>query len=151
TRKREVINEQCRNGKRRPRSMMKVSRTMNNSTSSFNPARLIDQIADWFYPVEIWSKKATKLKRQRKRVIGWLRKKHKDDASLALAEKLESCKLKARCKSPACPECAYAARRVLTSVIKKYLDDQVQAGSTIVCLSVVPADGIINPGQLSGA
>jgi hypothetical protein len=98
---------------------------MNNPTSPFNPARLSDQIADSFYPVEGWSKKGTKLKRKREKDVGWLRKKFKDDQpSLALADKLEGCKPKARCKSPACPECAYAARQLLTTIIKKYLEGQ---------------------------
>jgi hypothetical protein len=123
---------------------------VNNSTSPFNPARLNDQIDDPCYLVPGWSKEATKLKRERKRVIEWLRKKFKDDKpSLRLGEKLETCKPNARCKSPACPECGYAARQLLTPVIQKYLDDQTEADNQIVCVSVVPADGIINPGQLS--
>jgi hypothetical protein len=125
---------------------------MNNSISSFNPARLTDQIPESSYPVEGWSKKATKLKRKREALIEWLHKKYKDDtSSLALADKLEGCKPQARCKSPACPECAYAARQLLTTIIKKYLDDQTEAGSPIVCLSIVPADGIVAPEQLSPA
>jgi hypothetical protein len=98
---------------------------MNNSTSSFNPARLTDQIPESSYPVEGWSKKATKLKRKREALAAWLRKKFIDDQpSLALADKLESCKPNARCKSPACPECAYAAEQWLTPVIEKYLEGQ---------------------------
>jgi len=125
---------------------------MNNSTSNFNPARLIDQIDESFYPVPGWSEKGTELNREREARVDSLRKKYKDDApSLALADKLEGCKPKARCKSPACPECAYAATRLLTPVIKKYLDDQTEAGNTIVCVSVVPADGMTKPGQLSAA
>jgi hypothetical protein len=121
---------------------------MNNPTS--NPARLTDQIADSSYPVEGWSEKGTELNREREALVDWLRKKD-DKPSLALADKLETCKPKARCKSPACPECAYAATRLLTPVFKKYLDDQTEAGSTIVCLSIVPADGASKPGQLSAA
>jgi hypothetical protein len=79
-----------------------------------------------------------------------LRKKYKEDQRcLALADKLEGCKHNHRCKSPACPECDYAARQLLTTTIKKYLDDQVRAGNKIACVSIVPADGITNPGQLS--
>jgi hypothetical protein len=116
---------------------------MNNSTSNFNPARLNDQIDDSSYPVPVWSEKGTELNREREALIEWFHKKYKDNKpSLALADKLEGCKRKARCKSPACPECAYAAEQWLTSVIKKYLDK---------CLSIVPPDGIINPGQLSAA
>jgi hypothetical protein len=98
---------------------------MREPTSSFNPARLTDQIPESSYPVEGWSKKATKLKRKREALAAWLRKKFKDDQpSLALADKLESCKPNARCKSPACPECAYATKQWLTSIIKKYLEGQ---------------------------
>jgi hypothetical protein len=123
---------------------------MNNSTSNFNPARLNDQIDDSSYPVPGWSEKGTELNREREALIDWLRKKD-DKPSLALADKLEGCKPNHRCKSPACPECAYAAEQWLTSVIEKYLDNKAQAGSPIVCLSIVPPDGIINPGQLSAA
>jgi hypothetical protein len=122
---------------------------MPSPTSSFNPAQLTGQINDSFYPVPVWSEKGTELNRERKSRLKWLRKKFRDDVpSLALADKLEGCKPKARCKSPACPECAYAAEQWLTSVIEKYLVNKV---SMIVCLSIVPPDGIINPGQLSGA
>ncbi len=68
---------------------------------------------------------------------------------MALANKLDACKPEARCKSAACPECAYAAKQLLTTISKKYLDHQAEAGSTIVCVSIVPANGITNPGQLS--
>jgi hypothetical protein len=114
----------------------------------FNPARFNDQIAEPLYaPASGWGK-APKVKVKRKDLIEWLRKK--DDApSLALADKLENCKRNERCKSPACPECSYAARRLLTPTIKKYLEDQAQAGNQIVAVSIVPADGITNPGQLS--
>jgi hypothetical protein len=123
---------------------------MNSSSPAFNPASLTDQIEESLYaPVPGWGQ-GPKLKREREALIDWLRKKFKDDApSLALADKLEGCKPDHRCKSPACPECAYAARQLLTTTIKKYLEHQAQAGSTVVCLSVVPADGITNPGQLS--
>jgi hypothetical protein len=125
---------------------------MRELTSNFNPTRLNDQIAESSYPVEGWSKKGTKLNRKREKDVGWLLKKFKDDKpSLALADKLETCKPNARCKSPACPECAYAAQQWLTTIIKKYLNDQVRAGNTIVCVSTVPADGISKPGQLSAA
>jgi hypothetical protein len=96
---------------------------MNSPTSPFNPARLSDHITDSLYPVPVWSEKGTELNREREALIDWLRKKD-DKPSLALAEKLEACKPKARCKSPACPECAYAAKQLLTTVVKKYLEGQ---------------------------
>jgi hypothetical protein len=123
---------------------------MPSPTSNFNPARLTDQIAESSYAIPGWSEKGTELNREREALIEWLRKKD-DQPSLALADKLETCKPNHRCKSPACPECAYAATRLLMPVIKEYLDNKAQAGSPIVCLSIVPDDGIINPGQLTPA
>jgi hypothetical protein len=116
----------------------------------FNPARFNDRIAEPLYaPTPGWGP-GLKLNRERKDLIEWLYKKYKDhQPSVALANKLEGCKPDARCKSAACPECGYAARQLLTTIIKKYLEDQAQAGNTIVCLSIVPADGITNPGPLS--
>jgi hypothetical protein len=126
----------------------KTKKTMNSPTSGFNPARLNDQIDESLYATGLG--KGTKLKNGRQHRVDWLRKKFKDDQPCqTLADKLHSCKPQARCKSPACPECAYAARRLLTTTIKKYLSDQSKAGNSIVCLSIVPADGITNPGQLT--
>jgi hypothetical protein len=125
---------------------------MSSPTSTFNPARLTDQIEESLYaPVPGWGSGLT-LKREREDLIDWLCKKFKEDQRcLALADKLEACKPKHRCKSPACPECAYAVKRLLTPIIEKYLDGQVQAGTTIACVSIVPSDGIIARGQLSQA
>jgi len=125
---------------------------MRELTSNFNPYRLNDQIEESLYaPVPGWGP-GPKLRREGKSRIKWLLKKFRDDVpSLALAEKLEGCKREARCKSPACPECAYAAKKLLTSVIKKHLDSKAQAGSPIVCLSIVPHDGIVAGGQLTVA
>ena len=126
----------------------KTKKTMNNPSSRFNPARFVDQIEESLYATGLG--KGTKLKSERQHRVDWLRKKFKDDQPCqTLADKLHSCKPQARCKSPACPECAYAARRLLTTTIKKYLDDQSKAGNSIGCLSIVPADGITSPGQLS--
>jgi len=86
---------------------------MNSVASTFNPARLNDQIIESLYATA-WGK-GLKLKRERKARVNWLYRKHKDDKpSLALADKLETCKPNSRCKSPACPECGYAARQLLT-------------------------------------
>jgi hypothetical protein len=94
--------------------------------------------------------KGTKLKNGRQHRVDWLRKKFKDDQPCqTLAHKLDVCKRETRCKSAACPECAYAARQLLTATIKKYLSDQAEAGNNIACVSIVPADGIVTPDQLS--
>jgi hypothetical protein len=120
------------------------------TSTSFNPARLTDQIEESLYaPAPGWGA-GPELNRERKDLIDWLHKKYKGDApSLALTDKLEGCKPNARCKSAACPECGNAARQLLTSTIKKYLEHQIEAGNEIACVSIVPADGITNPGQLS--
>jgi hypothetical protein len=95
---------------------------MSSPTSGFNPARLNDQVEETLYAPTSDFGPGPRLKRERNDLIDWQRKKCKDDkSSLALAEKLETCKPKARCKSPACPECAYATKQWLTSIIKKYL------------------------------
>jgi hypothetical protein len=121
---------------------------MNSPSSPFNPARLNDQIEESFYATGLG--KGTKLKNGRQHRVDWLRKKFKDDKpSITLADKLEGCRPSARCKSPACPECSNAAKQLLTTIIKKYLSDQARAGSKIACVSIVPADGIVAPGQLS--
>jgi hypothetical protein len=121
---------------------------MGNQEAQFNPARLNDQIDESLYASGLAI--GTKLKNGRQHRADWLRTKYKhNQACRALADKLEACKPQARCKSAACPECAYAARQLLTTIIKKYLNDQARAGNNIACVSIVQADGITNPGQLS--
>ncbi len=79
----------------------------------------------------------------------WLRKKFPADArAIALAEKLESCDERARCLSPACPHCAAAARRFFAKTLSRSLPN-LAGGKPIVMVSIVPADGIVMPGQLS--
>jgi hypothetical protein len=113
---------------------------------SFNPARFTDIIKEDDY--RVWTS-GVALRKERKDLIDWLRKKYKDNqACQALADKLEGCKRDARCKSAACPECSAAARDLVTEVARKFLKEKAKT-ATIVCLSIVPADGITNPGQLS--
>jgi hypothetical protein len=118
------------------------------SDRAFNPARFNDQIDEALY-ARTWVPGAG-LKRERKDLVDWLRKQKDHKPSLALAEKLENCKPNARCKSAACPECSYAAQQLVTDATKKFLQEQ-PTSNTIVCLSVVPADGTSKPGQLSVA
>jgi hypothetical protein len=47
-----------------------------------------------------------------------------------------------------CPECSFAARTFITEVAQAFLNDHPDRNN-IVCVSVVPADGAILPGQLS--
>jgi hypothetical protein len=89
------------------------------------------------------------LKDKRRKRVAWLRKKgKKSPASGKLADKLEGCKKGRRCKSAACAECAHAAQRLLTKVTRRFLKAGVNDG-TIVCVTVVPADGITKPGNLN--
>jgi hypothetical protein len=124
-----------------------MTKTMNKSISAFNPARLVDQITESLYST---LGKGTNLKNERRDRVEWLRKKRDDQPSLALASKLERCRRNARCKSAACPECSAAAQDLVTEVTRKFLKKKAKT-ATIVCLSIVPADGITNPRQLSTA
>jgi hypothetical protein len=120
---------------------------MNSPISAFNPARFNDQIDEALYATA-WGLGA-RLKRERKDLIDWLRKKAKDDKlSLALADKLDRCKPHARCKSAACPECSHAARELVTEVTRQFLKERPSSG-TIACLSIVPADVASKPGTLT--
>jgi hypothetical protein len=119
---------------------------MNNSTT-FNPARFIDVITEDFYATA-WQN-GNELKRERKDLINWLRKKYKDHHPCqALADKLEGCKPNARCKSAACPECSNAAQGLVTKVTRRFLKKQAKMAK-IVAVSIVPADGTCAPGQLT--
>ena len=55
----------------------KTKKTMNNPSSRFNPARLVDQITESLYATGLG--KGTKLKNGRQHRVDWLRKKYKDD------------------------------------------------------------------------
>ena len=120
---------------------------MNNPVTPFNPARFNDQIDEALY-AGAWGP-GVRLKRERKAAIDWLRKKaNGKQAVIELADKLEGCKPHARCKSAACPECSHAARQLVTEVARRFLSDQ-PSSDTIVCVSIVPADGASKPGNLT--
>jgi hypothetical protein len=113
----------------------------------FNPARFNDQIDAALY-ARAWGRGAL-LKRERKDLIDWLRKKaNGKQAAIELADKLEGCKPNTRCKSAACPECSHAAAQLVTEVARRFLKEQ-PSSDTIVCVSTVPADGASKPGKLS--
>ena len=119
---------------------------MNSPSSPFNPARFTDIIKEDDY--RVWTS-GVALRKERVELIDWLRKKYKNKQPCqALAKKLEACKRGARCKSPACPECSAAARDLVTEVARKFLKEKAKT-ATIACVSIVPADGIVAPGQLS--
>src|SRR3984893_15004697 len=120
----------------------KTSKTMNSPSFPFNPARFTDIIKEDDY--RVWTS-GVALRKERAELIDWLRKKYKNKQPCqALAKKLEACKRGARCKSPACPECSTAARDLVAEVTRKFLKEKAKT-ATIVCVSIVPADGITNP------
>src|SRR3984893_13613537 len=126
----------------------KTSETMTSPSSPFNPARFTDIIKEDDY--RVWTS-GVALRKERSELIEWLHKKYNEDKpSLDLAHKLEACKRGARCKSAACPECSAAARDLVTEVARKFLKEKAKT-ATIACVSIVPADGIVAPGQLSPA
>jgi len=119
---------------------------MKNRKVTFNPAKFSDMLGEKFYA------SGRSRKRKRQKLVGWLRKKGKHSKScLQLAEKLDDCRADNRCGSPACPECASAAQRLIAKVARKFLKAQVGKDMTVVCVTVVPADGMINPDKLSAA
>lgn len=122
---------------------------MNSSPSTpFNPARFADIIKEDDY--RVWTS-GVALRKERAELSNWLRQKYKDNqACQRLANKLDACKRGARCKSAACPECSAAAQDLVAEVTRKFLKEKAKT-ATIACVSIVPADGITNPGQLSPA
>ena len=126
----------------------KTKKRMTNAGSPFNPAGFTDIIKEDDY--RVWTS-GVALRKERSELIDWLRNKYKDNqACQRLANKLDACKRGARCKSAACPECSAAARDLVTEVARKFLKEKAKT-ATIACVSIVPADGIVAPGQLSPA
>jgi hypothetical protein len=120
---------------------------MSEPVTSFNPARFTDLVDEALYARD-WGP-GLGLKRERKDLIDWLRKKaNGKQAAIELADKLEGCKPNTRCKSAACPECSHAARQLVTEVARRFLSDQ-PSSDTIVRVSIVPADGTTKPGTLT--
>jgi hypothetical protein len=79
-------------------------------------------------------------------VVGWLRRMGAgSEKASALADKLEECRRKHRCKSGACPECVDAARRVFMKTLCRFLKNK----SNVTCVTIVPADGIAKRGKLA--
>jgi hypothetical protein len=112
----------------------------------FNPGRLNDMVGETLYAKS--RVKRQDLKETREKRVQWLRKKGKTAACLALAEKLAACSKRHRCHSAACPECGYAAQRLLAKVTRRFLKAHSNEGTT-VCVTVVPNDGKKKPGKLN--
>jgi hypothetical protein len=114
----------------------------------FNPSKFADILDENAYASGAKGKSLTS---ERVKLVGWLRKKgNKSQPCLDLADKLADCRKKHRCKSAACPECAVAGQRLMAGAARRFLKAQA-SGNTIVCVSVIPADGVVKPGKLSPA
>jgi hypothetical protein len=121
---------------------------MRKRLPSFNPSRVACMLDKGMYAT---GSKGEELKSEREDLVAWLRKKgKKSQAYLDLADKLDPCRPKHRCKSPACPECGAAGQRLMATATRQFLKAQANGG-TIVCVTVVPADGMIKPGKLNKA
>jgi hypothetical protein len=108
-----------------------------------NPSSFPDALTEKYYAQK--SGKRKKLERKRQKLVNWLRKKAKDnERAQVLADKVETCRPKHRCKSGACPECTDAAQRLFAKAARRYL----KAKTGVVCVTIVPADGALSPGGL---
>lgn len=118
-------------------------------TKPFNPAKFADMLDKGNYAT---GPKGDKLKSEREKLVVWLRKKGKGkQACIDLADKLDRCKPKHRCQSPACPKCAAAAQRLVAKVTRRFLKEQDGDGTKVVCVTIIPADGMVEPGGLDAA
>jgi hypothetical protein len=112
----------------------------------FNPCRFADAFEENNYLTGL---RGGALKLHREQEVDWLRKKHPEGSgSVLLANKLASCGSNQRCLSLACPECSFAWKAVTTAVAFPCLRAHPDR-KKIVCVSVVPADGMITPGKLA--
>lgn len=113
---------------------------------TFNPGRFADALAKNLFARGFG--KAIKLRRERRRRARLLRK-GKSPGHLALANRLDRCRPKARCRSGACPECTFAAQRLYSRLLRKFLG--THGGSrTIAAVTIIPTQ-MVPPGSLSGA
>jgi hypothetical protein len=117
-------------------------------TKPFNPSKFADMLTERFYAS---GPRGVELKREREKVVALLRKKKgkKSQARLTLADKIDQCGPRHRCQSAACPECAAAEQRLIADVARRFLKTQSYSDTKIVCVSVVPPDGMVKPGKLN--
>jgi hypothetical protein len=115
-------------------------------TPRFNPGRLDDLLDEKSYRR---GRKAG-AHYQRKRRLARLRKSTGRRAT-ALADRIDGCRPKHRCRSPACPECGLPAHALSLKAIRRFLRRHRRQGEHIVCVTIVPADGTTRPKQLSKA
>jgi hypothetical protein len=115
------------------------------SKRPFNPARFTDALVESKYATGL---RGGALSLQRQELAAWLGNKHPDDQKAArLEDELEGCRPSHRCMSNSCPECSFAGRDFITETDQTYLVHHPDRAN-ILCVSVVPADGVITPGQL---
>jgi hypothetical protein len=116
---------------------------MSKQRPPFNPCSFADSLSEKYFAKSPAKRK--KLNDKREKLVVWLRKKWKSNQrSQALADKLEACRPKRRCLSPACPVCADAAQRLFTKTTRRY----VKGKSGVACVTIVPADGTTKRGGL---
>src|SRR5580704_12733764 len=119
---------------------------MSKQRFPFNPAKFADMLDKGYYAT---GSKSDKLKSERENLVAWLRKKGKgNQACIDLADELDRCKPKRRCKSAACPECAKAVQCLVAKVTRRFLKGQNGDDVEIVCVTIIPSDGMIKPGKL---
>jgi hypothetical protein len=116
-------------------------------TVPFNPSKFADMLDEGAYKSGV---EAEEPKNERKKLIKWLRKKAGGSQTLIeLADKLERCRPRRRCRSAACPECAVAAQQTIAQAAPRFLKSQITGKTLIVCVSIVPADGLVKSGGLN--
>jgi hypothetical protein len=116
-----------------------------NQKQPLNPARFVDALEPRLFLG--WNRENNR--HARDELVDWLRKKWKDHTrALKVADLMEACKPEAPCKSAACPMCSGAAQRLASRVTQNFLTAQHDQRE-IVCVTVVPKDGIGSPGWLS--
>ncbi len=117
-----------------------------SSTAIFNPSRLTDGLTERTYktlPAEIDA--------ERQKLVGWLEGKYGGhQRSSNLADRLDNCRRKQRCKSAACPVCAAATVALAVTAIWPFLKNHPDR-KKLVCVSGIPADGQVAPGKLNAA
>jgi hypothetical protein len=117
---------------------------MSKPRPRLNTGSFSDALTEKYYAQK--SAKRKKLERKREKLVAWLRKKWKSSQhAQELADKIEKCRRKHRCKSGACPECGDAAQRLFAKAARRYLKGK----SGVACVTIVPADGTVTPGGLS--
>ena len=117
---------------------------MSTQRPAFNPGRFSDALTEKYYAKQSGRRK--KLRRKREKLVSWLRKKAKDnEPAQELADKVETCRPRDRCKSGACPVCADAAQRLFAKAARHYLKGK----SGVASVTIVPPDGTVTPGGLS--